>query len=79
MVIAGRAEPDFRFGDVLRYNVDLLYRWKPRRLGPEMITLLELNGLHAMPAERAGRIVADSGGDVVFLSPGVQYSVASGR
>ncbi len=70
---------DFRFGDVLRYNLDLEYRWKPRRLGPEIITLLELNGLHAQRAERAGKTIADSGGDVVFLSPGMQYSAASGR
>lgn len=70
---------DFRFGDVLRYNLDLEYRWKPRRLGPEMITLVELNGRHAQRAERAGRTIADSGGNVVFLSPGMQYSAASGR
>ncbi len=70
---------DVRFGDVLRYNLDVEYRWKPWRPGPEIIPLLELNGRHAMRAERAGRTVADSGGDVVFLSPGVQYSAASGR
>ncbi len=70
---------DFRFGDVLLYNLDLEYRWKPWRPGPEIIPLLELNGRHAMRAERAGRTIADSGGDVVSLSPGMQYSAASGR
>ena len=70
---------EVRFGDVLRYNLDVEYRWKPWRPGPEIISLLELNGRHAMRAERAGRTVADSGGEVVFLSPGLQYSAASGR
>lgn len=61
---------DFQAGNSLFYDVTVDYVLLPRR---NMFLILELNGVHTGRAEQAGRTVEDSGGDLLFLSPGLQY------
>ena len=41
--------------------------------GRNLFLLLELNGVSTARAERAGQTVRNSGGHLLFLSPGIQY------
>lgn len=61
---------DFQAGNRLFYDVTVDYVLLPRR---NLFLILELNGVHTGRAEQAGRTVEDSGGDLLFLSPGLQY------
>ncbi|MBI1893101.1 MAG: transporter [Candidatus Rokubacteria bacterium] len=61
---------DFRAGNQLHYDLSADYVLLP---GRNMFLILELNGVLAERAEQAGRTVRDSGGHLLFLSPGIQY------
>ncbi len=61
---------DFRAGDQFFYDVSADYVLLPER---NMFVVLELNGVYTAHAEQAGRTVRDSGGHLLFLSPGIQY------
>ncbi len=61
-----------------RLRSDLAYRYRlwPRRFGRglrQVGAVLELNGRWAGRTRRDGSTVRDSGGQVLFLSPGLQY------
>ncbi len=60
----------FRAGNSLFYDLSADYVLLP---GRNMFLILELNGVSASRAEQAGRTVRDSGGQLLFLSPGLQY------
>ena len=64
-----------RMGHRWNYDLAYLYRLLPwRNLGiPAMYLLLEMNGEHARRASLNGTPLADSGGDAVFLSPGIEF------
>ncbi len=69
------ARKDFEAGDRLRYDVSYRYRLWPRRFGKRLLALngiLELNGAWTDRTRRDGKTVPDSGGHVLFLSPGAQ-------
>lgn len=76
------ADEGFAFGDVLRYDIALGYRILPRvyRTYPaKQINLyLEANGTWSQRSTLAGNSVADSGGDVLRISPGVQFIPGAG-
>ncbi len=61
---------DFRAGNQLFYDLTADYVLLPAR---NMFLILELNGVSIARAEQAGRTVRDSGGHLLFLSPGIQY------
>jgi hypothetical protein len=61
---------DFRAGNRLFYDLSADYVLLP---GRNMFLILELNGVVTERAEQAERTVRDSGGHLLFLSPGIQY------
>ena len=61
---------DFRAGHRLFYDLTADYVLLP---GRNMFLILELNGVVTGHAEQAGQTVGDSGGHLLFLSPGIQY------
>lgn len=68
---------DFEAGDRFRYDVAYRYRVWPRRFGKRLLQLnglLELNGAWIGRTQIDGSRVSDSGGNVLFLSPGVQLA-----
>lgn len=70
----------FRQGDGVRYDVAYRYRIWPRRFGRRLLQLnglLELNGRWGDRNREEGRRVADSGGHVLFLAPGLQLAAKS--
>lgn len=64
-----------RRGNRWRYDVAYLHRLLPRGgLGNRSLYLvLEMNGEHVRRTLRNGTAVADSGGNLVLLSPGIQF------
>lgn len=64
-----------RMGNRWNYDVAYLYRLLPwRNLGiPVLYLLLEMNGEHVRRTTLNGIPSADSGGNLVFLSPGVEF------
>lgn len=68
----------FAFGDSIKYGVAFGYRLLPTMYGVyparnHLNAYLELNGEFSRKSKLAGLPVADSGGNVVFLSPGIQW------
>lgn len=68
-------EKGLRQGNRWNYDVAYLYRLLPwSHLGtPSLYVLLEVNGEHIRRARRQGSKLADSGGNLVFLSPGIEF------
>ncbi|MFQ5514863.1 MAG: hypothetical protein ACE5FG_10525 [Myxococcota bacterium] len=68
---------DFRRGNRLRYDLAYRYRIWPRRFGRRLLqlnSLLELNGLWTDRDRSQRTRVSDSGGHVIFVSPGLQLA-----
>lgn len=67
----------FAFGDALNYDIALGYRIYPSIYetypSPYATLYLEVNGQYNRKSRTGGQSVADSGGHILFLSPGVQY------
>lgn len=65
------------FGDALSYNAAFGYRLLPvvyeTYPSPQINAYLELNGTTTRRRARAGRIIEDTGGTFLLLSPGIQY------
>ncbi|MBI3909867.1 MAG: hypothetical protein HY320_02925 [Armatimonadetes bacterium] len=69
----------FKFGDTLQYDVTWEYRILPQEFpGAQVNAMLELNGLYSARNRMAGMRLKDSGGHVLFLSPGLQYITPDG-
>lgn len=68
---------DFRFGDEARLDASLQYRLWPRELGSDvpgfLYGVLEANFIHQEKNRMGGVADPNSGGDSLFLSPGLQY------
>lgn len=64
-----------RSGNQWNYDVAYLYRVFPRQqlAAPTMYLLLEMNGEHTRRSNASGSLLPDSGGNVIFLSPGVEF------
>jgi hypothetical protein len=64
-----------RLGNRWNYDLAYLYRLLPLHgLGmPALYVLLEMNVEHVRPGNQAGMPLADSGGSLVFLSPGLEF------
>jgi len=65
----------FRFGPVLNYDLSYSYSIYPGWPIPnaQLNLLLEFNGEHREPSTNDSGKVRNSGGDTIFLSPGIQY------
>jgi len=61
---------DFRAGNSVFYDVTADYVLLPER---NLFAILELNGISTSRGEQAGRTVKDSGGQLLFISPGMEY------
>ncbi len=71
----GTERRDFETGDRLRYDLAYRYRLWPRRFGGRLLQvngLLELNGTWQARSRDDGQSLSDTGGSVLFLSPGFQ-------
>ena len=68
-------DDDLRGGNRLRYDLAYLYRLYPRdSIGvPGALLVLELNGESADRSRSGGIGLPNTGGDVLFLSPGVEF------
>ncbi len=63
-------------GDQLQYDVAYRYRFWPKKFGGRLVQLngvLELNGRWTGRSRVDGSTESNSGGNVLFLSPGVQF------
>ncbi len=65
---------DYKFGDVLKYDLAFAYRFFPAKKypNPEFYGILELNGVWEQQARQRGRDVENTGSNTIFLSPGIQ-------
>ncbi len=68
----------FRFGDTFTHNAAFEYRLWPEALPdagvPSFVNgVLELNGIWTQHSEQNGGKIGDSGGYMLFVSPGLQY------
>ncbi len=67
---------DFEAGDRFRYDLAYRYRLWPARFGRRTVALhglVELNGAWTGRSRDDGRTLRNSGGHVLFLSPGLQF------
>lgn len=70
---------NYEFGDVFKYNIAYQRRVWPwilpeKGLYAQVNLVLELNGEYAQKDKSDGGIVKDSGGNTLFLSPGLQFA-----
>ena len=71
----GTERHDFDTGDTLRYDLAYRYRLWPRRFEGRLLQvngLLELNGTWQAKSRDEGDRLSDTGGSLLFLSPGFQ-------
>ncbi len=71
----GTERHDFETGDTLRYDLAYRYRLWPRRFAGRLLQvngLLELNGTRQAKSRDEGDRLSDTGGSLLFLSPGFQ-------
>lgn len=61
---------DLRAGNAVFYDLSADYVLLPQR---NLFAILELNGVSTSRAEQAGGTVRDSGGQLLFISPGIEY------
>jgi Putative MetA-pathway of phenol degradation len=69
---------NFEFGNVFKYNLGYQKRIWPSILPDKGVysqwnAVLELNGVYEKKSELGGTAVASSGGNTVYLSPGIQF------
>lgn len=61
---------DFKFGNKLHYDLAADYVLQEER---NLFLVLELNGRYEARSEERGKDVRNSGGNSLFISPGIQY------
>lgn len=67
---------EFELGDTVRYDLTYQYQIFPRQIENSQLNLtVELNGKHVEKHELAGRKVENSGGDTIFVAPGLQFLI----
>lgn len=70
---------NFEFGDILKYNLAYQKRIWPKILPERSVysqfnLVLELNGEYAQKDKSLGSVIKDSGGNILFISPGIQWA-----
>ncbi|MDV2495542.1 MAG: transporter [bacterium] len=67
---------EFELGDTVRYDLTYQYQIFPPQIENSQLNLtVELNGKHVEKHELAGRKLNNSGGDTIFVSPGLQFLI----
>ncbi len=67
---------EFELGDTVRYDLTYQYQIFPPQIENSQLNLtVELNGKHVEKHELAGRKVENSGGDTIFVAPGLQFLI----
>lgn len=73
-------DKDHKFGNMLNYDITAKYRVHPGTaigpVGPQLFLALGLNGELRAREKEEGVRVDDSGGNTIYLSPGIQVVVA---
>jgi hypothetical protein len=69
---------NYEFGDVFKYNLAYEHRVLPQVLPKtgvysQLNLVLEFNGEYAEKDESSAGKVEDSGGNILFISPGIQW------
>jgi len=81
--IAGKGETgneSHQFGNALNYDATVKYRLRPAISGASsnaFFVSLGVNGEYRDKEELGGATLPDSGGNTVYLTPGLQFQVAS--
>lgn len=70
---------NFEFGDVFKYNIAYQKRIWPKILPERGVysqfnLVLELNGEYTQKDKSPGSVIKDSGGNMLFISPGIQWA-----
>lgn len=75
LTFPGSGDGNLRAGERRRFDLAYLRRVFPRRgMGvPMVLVVLELNGEFAEESTRNGARLAGTGGDLAYLSPGIEY------
>ncbi len=75
LTLPGSGDERVRAGDRVRVDLAHLRRVLPRRgMGiPMALAVVELNGESVGKARRLGSSIAETGGEQLFLSPGIEY------
>ncbi|MFQ5670023.1 MAG: hypothetical protein ACE5HD_05830 [Acidobacteriota bacterium] len=70
-----RGDGDRRAGNQWRFDAAYLFRLLPRKGLAQhgLFTVVELNGEHRRKSRRQGRAERNTGGDLLFLSPGIEW------
>lgn len=68
--INGNGAHEFQAGNIIFYDLSADYVFLESR---NLILILELNGVYSEKSEQRGTPIPDSGGNTLFISPGVQY------
>ncbi|MDV2504070.1 MAG: transporter [bacterium] len=67
---------EFELGDEVRYDLTYQYQIFPPQIENSQLNLtVELNGKHVEKHELAGRKLNNSGGDTLFVAPGLQFLI----
>ncbi len=66
---------DFRFGNVVNYDLAFEYQLFPHRIvpGSQLTFLVEFNGEYAAKSEGQGVELDNTGGHTLFVAPGIQF------
>lgn len=77
LTLSGSGDGGERRGDRVRFDVAYLRRVLPRSgMGvPMVLVVVELNGERVAETRRRESVVSGTGGDQLFLSPGIEYLV----
>jgi hypothetical protein len=67
---------DFKFGSEFRTDLAGVYDLWTRPGGWSLQPVLELNFLNVAKDQESGKGIANSGGNILYLSPGLRFNVA---
>ena len=67
---------DFKFGNEFRADVAAVYDLWTRRGGLSLQPILELNFLNVAKDQEYGKGIGNSGGSILYLSPGLRFNFA---
>ncbi len=75
LTVPGTDDSGAQRGQRWRYDLAYLYRLKRPPTAATLLAVVELNGESVAPSQRHGMELENSGGEVVYLSPGLEWVV----
>lgn len=73
--VATTKSGSFEAGDVFQYDGSVMYRLLTYPEWKDLFLVLELNAISELTAEQDGTKLANTGGNTIFLSPGVEFFI----